>query len=91
MRLLRRTNAGMPKRSPGQKLIAVPMSEEFIDHVNMAVRTLNYSDRAKLIRDAIAEKLEKEGIPTPQHLAVAPARVTKSAMAASGPPKRRRS
>ena len=54
------------------------MSEEFIDHINQAVARLNYSDRAKLIRDAIAEKLEKEGIPTPRRLIAVPARVTKS-------------
>ena len=51
------------------------MSEEFIDHINLAVKKLNYGDRAKLIRDAIVEKLNREGIKTPHSLtSAAPAR-----------------
>ena len=53
------------------------MSEEFIDHINLAVKKLNYGDRAKLIRDAIVEKLNREGIKTPPSLSAAPLRVGK--------------
>ena len=53
------------------------MRVEFIEHINAAVEKLNYSDRSKLIRDAIVEKLNKEGIETPRSLAAAPARVAK--------------
>ena len=53
------------------------MRVEFIEHINAAVEKLNYSDRSKLIRDAIVEKLNRAGIETPQSLAVAPARVAK--------------
>jgi Arc/MetJ-type ribon-helix-helix transcriptional regulator len=66
------------KRAFGQKLIPVPMRTEFIDHINAAVEKLNYSDRSKLIRDAIVEKLNREGIETPPSLAAAPVRVGKS-------------
>lgn len=64
------------------------MSEDFIEHINSAVSKLNYSDRAKLIRDAIAEKLERGGIPTPKQLTVAPARVTRSPSSNSAKRKR---
>jgi hypothetical protein len=53
------------------------MSEAFIEHINLAVKKLNYGDRAKLIRDAVVEKLNREGIKTPQSLAAAPLRVGK--------------
>jgi Arc/MetJ-type ribon-helix-helix transcriptional regulator len=61
------------------------MSKEFIDHINAAVKQLNYGDRSKLIRDAIVEKLNRDGIETPPSLAAAPVRVGKTS------PKRRKS
>ena len=66
------------KRAFGQKLVPVPMRKEFIDHINAAVEKLNYGDRSKLIRDAIVEKLDREGIETPTSLAAAPVRVGKT-------------
>lgn len=51
------------------------MRKEFIEHINAAVEKLNYGDRSKLIRDAIVEKLNREGIETPAGLAAAPVRV----------------
>ena len=66
------------KRAIGQKLIPVPMRDEFIRHINAAVEKLNYGDRSKLIRDAIVEKLNREGIETPSSLAAAPVRVGKA-------------
>lgn len=57
--------------------LPAPMSEAFIAHINLAVKKLNYGDRAKLIKDAVVEKLQREGIKTPQSLAAAPLRVGK--------------
>jgi len=54
------------------------MRKEFIEHINAAVEKLNYGDRSKLIRDAIVEKLNREGIETPASLAAAPVRVGKA-------------
>ena len=54
------------------------MRNEFIEHLNAAVEKLNYGDRSKLIRDAIVEKLNREGIETPASLASAPVRVGKN-------------
>jgi hypothetical protein len=53
------------------------MREEFIEHITAAVEKLNYTDRSKLIRDAIVEKLNREGIATPSSLAAAPPRPRK--------------
>jgi len=55
------------------------MAEEFIEHINAAVKKLNYGDRSKLIRDAVVEKLNREGIDTPKSLAAAPVRIGKAA------------
>jgi Arc/MetJ-type ribon-helix-helix transcriptional regulator len=54
------------------------MRKEFIEHINAAVEKLNYGDRSKLIRDAIVEKLNREGIETPASLAAAPVRAGKT-------------
>jgi hypothetical protein len=53
------------------------MSEEFIEHLNQAVLTLNYGDRSKFIREAILEKLNREGVTTNAKLAAAPPRIGK--------------
>jgi Arc/MetJ-type ribon-helix-helix transcriptional regulator len=71
------------KRAVGQKLIPVAMSKEFIEQINAAVEKLNYSDRSKLIRDAIVEKLNREGIETPRSLAAAPLRLGKTSRSRS--------
>jgi metal-responsive CopG/Arc/MetJ family transcriptional regulator len=68
------------ERTFGQKLVPVPMAKEFIDHINAAVKKLNYGDRSKLIRDAIVEKLNREGIETPKNLAAVPVRSGKVAI-----------
>jgi Arc/MetJ-type ribon-helix-helix transcriptional regulator len=57
------------------------MRKEFIEHINAAVEKLNYGDRSKLIRDAIVEKLNREGVETPPSLAAAPVRVGKTSRA----------
>ena len=53
------------------------MRKEFIEHLNAAVEKLNYGDRSKFIRDAIVEKLNREGIETPSSLASTPVRFGK--------------
>ena len=57
------------------------MTQKFIDHLNAAVEKLNYGDRSKLIRDAIVEKLNREGIETPKSLSAAPVRAGKRSCA----------
>ena len=53
------------QRAPGQKLINVPMTQNFIDALNRSVRKAGYDDRSKFIRDAITEKLKREGFEVP--------------------------
>jgi Arc/MetJ-type ribon-helix-helix transcriptional regulator len=53
------------QRAAGQKLINVPMSEKFIELLDGSVRRSGYSDRSKFIRDAIAEKLQRDGLDVP--------------------------
>jgi hypothetical protein len=53
------------------------MRKEFIEHLNAAVEKLSYGDRSKFIRDAIVEKLNREGIVTPSSLASPPVRFGK--------------
>jgi hypothetical protein len=67
----------MTRRSPGQKLVNVPMDDKFVSVINDAVEKFNYSDRAKLIREAIAEKLERLGMNVPASIIVTPPRFGK--------------
>jgi hypothetical protein len=68
----------MPRRSPGQKLINIPMGEDFIRLINEAVVRFNYGDRAKLIREAIAEKLQRLGVNVPPRSLAIPTRIGKA-------------
>jgi hypothetical protein len=70
----------MPSRPPSQKLINVPMDNEFVSVINDAVQN-NYSDRSKVIREAIAEKLEGLGIKVPPALIATPSLVGKGGRA----------
>lgn len=65
------------KRSPDQKLIPVPMNEDFINEINKAVGKSGYASRAEFIRDAIIEKIQALGIKLPPELAIAPTRIGK--------------
>jgi hypothetical protein len=59
---------------PGHKLITVPMNEEFIRAVNAGIKRLGYGNRSDFIRDAIVEKLARDGIVIDPALAAAPSR-----------------
>jgi len=65
------------QRSPGQKLIPIPMNEEFIELLDAAVVKSDYSDRSKFIRDAIVEKLQALGYKIPPGVSAAPTKIGK--------------
>ncbi len=75
------------KRSVGQRMIPVMMTSELVEHIDKHLTGLNYSDRAKFIRDAIGEKLKAMGFQVPDEWLLAPSRLGKgqgpSASAAS--------
>lgn len=50
------------------------MNEEFIREINAGMKRLGYGNRADFIRDAIVEKLARDGIAIDPALAAAPAR-----------------
>lgn len=60
------------QRSKDQKLIPVPMSEDFIREINAAVKKAGYPTRAQFMRDAILEKIQSLGIKLPSDIAVPP-------------------
>ena len=62
----------MPIRSTGQKLVPVPMDDKFVAIINEAVKKFHYGDRSKLIREAVAEKLERFGMKVPVALTASP-------------------
>ncbi len=60
------------QRSKDQRLIPVPMSEEFVGEINAAVKKSGYPTRAQFIRDAIVEKITALGIKLPPGIGVPP-------------------
>ena len=80
----------MAPRSVGQKLVTVPMSEDFINLINEAVVRFNYGDRAKLIREAITEKLERLGLKVPKEIVITPPRIGKGGRPSKAAAKRAR-
>jgi hypothetical protein len=73
------------QRAPGQKLVPVPMSSAFIEFIDAALPRLRYSDRAKFIRDAVYEKLQRMGLKIPAEVSVAPSRAGKGGFPADRP------
>ena len=49
-------------RASGQKMVTVWMKQSDIELMDASLRTLGYSERARLIRDAVKEKMQREGI-----------------------------
>jgi len=58
-----------------QQLITVPMGKDLVAELNSVLRSVGYANRSQFIRDAIVEKLEREGVtihpslsvPVPRH------------------------
>jgi hypothetical protein len=50
------------KRTQGQKVINLPVSEQFLQVIDESIRACNCRDRASFIREAIFEKLLANGI-----------------------------
>ncbi|HXI73471.1 MAG TPA: ribbon-helix-helix domain-containing protein [Verrucomicrobiae bacterium] len=64
------------QRAKGQKLLTLPVSEDFIRDIDVNLPSMGYSNRSQFIRDAIIEKLVKAGITIPKGLALPPTRVS---------------
>ncbi len=62
------------QRKPGQKLLTLPASEEFIAAMDAGLAELGCGNRSSFIREAIIEKLQREHVRVPKALAAAPAR-----------------
>lgn len=75
------------QRAKGQKLVPIPMSEEFIADIDRASRAEGYDDRSKFIRQAVREKLESLGYDVPIERTMAPGRARQPAAAALQPTK----
>lgn len=62
------------QRAKNQKLVNLQMKEEFIREIDGAMPLGGYShrERARFIRDAVYEKLERLGLKLPREIAIAP-------------------
>jgi hypothetical protein len=68
-------------RGAGQKPVLIFMHEEFIAQIDIRLPGMGYSDRAKFIRDAVYEKLERESPGVLRELSLSPNRVGKGGSA----------
>ena len=64
-------------RGVGQKPIIVYMSEELIAEIDKRLAGLGFNDRASLIREAVYDKLVKNGSMVLRESATAPSRAGK--------------
>jgi Arc/MetJ-type ribon-helix-helix transcriptional regulator len=62
------------QRTPGQKLLPIAVSEEFLQELDSGLKQAGYRNRSQFIRDAIIEKLTRAGISMPSELALPPHR-----------------
>jgi len=65
------------QRAEGQKLINVPMKIKLIEELDAAAKDSGYEDRSKFIRDAIKEKLKRDGYHVSDDLFEPPSRFGK--------------
>ncbi|GEM_PF-2093535 len=69
------------KRAPGQKLMPVPVDDQFLEELHAGMKRTGYQNRSQFVRDAIVEKLKRAGVIIPPELAVPPQRFYKGAPA----------
>jgi hypothetical protein len=69
------------QRAPGQKLMPIPVDEQFLKELDAGMVRAGYRNRSKFVRDAIVEKLKRAGISLPADLAMPPQRTGKTAPA----------
>lgn len=69
------------QRAPGQKLMPIPVDEQFLKELDAGMARAGYRNRSQFVRDAIIEKLKRAGISLPPELAMPPLRAGKNAPA----------
>jgi len=62
------------QRAKNQQLLPFTVKREFLSQLDSALQQINVANRSQFIRDAILEKLKREGIHIPPNLASAPPR-----------------
>ena len=75
------TKAVPNQRAPGQKLMPIPVDEQFLRELDAGLSRAGYQNRSQFVRDAIVEKLKRAGVSIPKELAMAPNRFSKTAPA----------
>jgi len=66
------------QRAPGQKLMPIPVDEEFMRELHAGMKRAGYQNRSQFVRDAIVEKLKRAGVSIPRELALPPVRAGKT-------------
>jgi len=70
---------GVPnQRAPGQKLMPIPVDEQFLRELDAGLGRAGYQNRSQFVRDAIVEKLKRAGVSIPKELAMPPNRLGKA-------------
>lgn len=64
-------------RSFGQKLIPIPVNEDFERELIAGLKQLGCTNRSQFIRDTIVEKLARSGVAIPPEFALPPHRIGK--------------
>ena len=62
------------QRAKDQQLLPFAAKRQFVAEMDAGIKKISYVNRSQFIRDAIVEKLQREGIKIPRELAIAPER-----------------
>lgn len=65
------------QRAEGQKAVIVMIQDDFLDIIDQNLAQMGYPDRSSFIREAVRQRLVKDGVPVPPSMTVAPSRAGK--------------
>lgn len=65
------------QRASGQKAVIVMLQDDFLDIIDESLPQMGFSDRSSFIREAVRQRLIRDGVPVPSSLVAAPSRAGK--------------
>lgn len=65
------------QRAAGQKAVIVMIQDDFLDIIDDSLNQLGFTDRSSFIREAVRQRLIRDGVPVPASMTAAPSRAGK--------------
>lgn len=65
------------QRAAGQKAVIVMIQDDFLDIIDQNLSQMGFSDRSSFIREAVRQRLARDGVAIPPSMTAAPSRAGK--------------